>query len=198
MNSLGEFHDHGSEDELNKLLDAGVPPTYTDADGFTTLHRVIAAVPEFISVGTAIRIANRPEVVVNAITREDRETPLMMTTDKSMDIMEALLEKGADIDATNSRGRSVVNQAILMSQFEKAKRLIKYGATITKDEIDKLEKFMPGQLGPIHAAISARAELIRAANAAKSATKGGRRRKTRKARKTHNNRKNRKYSHKKN
>jgi len=184
MNSLGEFHDHGSEDTLKKLLDAGVSPTYTDADGFTTLHRVIAAVPNTISVKTAIRVVNHPEVDVNAVTFEDGDTPLMMTTDNSMDVMEALLDKDADINATNSRGRSVVNQAILLGQFKKAIKLIEKNAKITKEEVDEIRKVRPGQLDSINAVISAR-------NAERS---GGRRRKTRR-RKT---RKNRKYSHKKN
>jgi len=108
----------------------------------------------------------------------------MMTTDNSMDVMEALLDKDADINATNSRGRSVVNQAILLGQFKKAIKLIEKNAKITKEEVDEIRKVRPGQLDSINAVISAR-------NAERS---GGRRRKTRR-RKT---RKNRKYSHKKN
>jgi ankyrin repeat protein len=188
MDSLGEFRVHGSENTLKKLLDAGVPPTYTDADGFTTLHRVIAAVPNTISVETAIRVVNHPEVDVNAVTIEDGDTPLMMTTDESIDVMNALIDKDADINATNMRGRSVVNQAILLGQFKKAIKLIEKGAKITKEEVDEIRKVRPGQLDSINAVINAR-------NAERS---GGRRRKTRKARKTHNNRKTRKYSHKKN
>jgi hypothetical protein len=195
---MNPYYEREKVTTLIKLLNDKSLLPHTYANGFTTLHYVIDATPQFIPEDTAVRLVNHLVSVgadVNAKTIEDGDTPLMMTTDKSMDVMEALLKQGAEIDATNSRGRSVVNQAILLRQFEKAAILIRYGATITKEEIDKLENFMPGQLGPIHAAISARAELIRAANATKRATNGGRRRKTRKARKTH---KNRKYSHKKN
>jgi hypothetical protein len=198
---MNPYYEREKVTTLIKLLNDKTLLPHTYANGFTTLHYVIDATPHFIPEDTAVRLVNHLVSVgtgVNAKTNEDGDTPLMMTTDKSMDVMEALLEQGADIDATNRRGRSVVNQAILLGQFEKAARLIRYGATITKDEIDKLEKVRPGQLDSIYAAISARAELIRAANAAKrasSASNGGRRRKTRKARKTH---KNRKYSHKKN
>ena len=150
----GEIHDAAVAGDLNKvkaLLDAD--PTLLDSkdkDGETPLLKACNGVPDDNTQVATARFLIDQGANVNAIGRGGR-TPLMCVNkrqDESLDLMQRLIAKGADVNACMSyttRKWTVFIGAAKSGNIKAARLLIQHGADINVRDIEGT---------PLHAVIN--------------------------------------------
>ncbi len=123
--SLHEAARWGRVDAVEVLLSAGADARVKNQKGNTVLH-----------VATSSIIAAEFCTHLTALVRfkHDDEEPLAsmgyITTDSLMKIAKKLLASGADINAQNNNGNTILHKAINLANIDVAKFLIKLGADI--------------------------------------------------------------------
>lgn len=112
------------------LIDMGASVKVSDENGYTPLHyAVLNNQKELVSV-----ITNKL-CDVDA-TDNEGNSPLFYSVGKSKDIMNTLLRAGADINGTNSDGKTALHQAVIKKNIESVKFLLENGANVNIKDIN--------------------------------------------------------------
>ena len=171
-----------------ELIEQGASLTVKDEEGNTPLSLACEHLPT-----VALVIAKIPRVDVN--TKDyGNSTPLMKARlNGYTDIVDILLQKGANINEINDNGFTALYYACALFHPDTAMFLIHGGATIKQHDLDRLVTHINTYKPPT-------TNMTEVMKTLQIAIKGGRRRRSRtkrcpRGRKT---RKNRKHSHKKN
>jgi len=171
-----------------ELIEQGASLTVKDEEGNTPLSLACEHLP-----AVALVIAKKPRVDVN--TKDNtHSTPLMKASLIGYtDLVDILLQKGANIDEKNESGYTALYYACAAFHPDTAMFLIRKGATITQHDLDRL-------VPHINTYKPSTTNMTEVMETLPNAIKGGRRRRSRTKRgpRGHKTRKNRKHSHKKN
>lgn len=127
------------------LLDVNANVKVSDENGYTPLHYAVM---------------NNQKEIVSAVTNKfcdidatDNEgnTPLYYSIGKGKDIMNILLQAGADINGANADGKTVLHKAIIDKDVESAAFLIENGANVNiKDQSGHTPIYYADENSPVY------------------------------------------------
>ena len=129
-----DFARNGETDELNRMLEAGMPPDLYDEKGQSLL---MLASYNGHEETTRMLLAHGAEVD----RRNDRgQTPLGGVAFKGyVSVAKLLIEAGADIHANNGGGMTPLHYATMFGRWEVARLLETHGATLNRESPDTLD-----------------------------------------------------------
>lgn len=133
LNQLFECVEGGDLARLRSLIKGGVDLSARDRDGRDALMvasiNSTECIPILVSAGAG----------VNNVDNQSRTALMMTSWSCILDASEELIAAGADVDAVNGNGTSILSGVILSSFARRAEMiglLVSNGATIGNDEIE--------------------------------------------------------------
>ena len=115
----------GLLDVVKMLVQAGADVRTADEDGYTSLHVAV----HFGQTETVRYLVGLPEVEVNHRDIHN-ETALHLAANHHPDVVQVLLDAGADIESKNNDGRSPLHSACASGKHDAAKMLVEAGADV--------------------------------------------------------------------
>jgi ankyrin repeat protein len=112
----------GKYDIVQKLLDCGSDTKFQDSDGLTALHMAIEE--DFIDIATLL-VEHDPELVI--VVDKYNWYPLLYAVSFSTpEMIELLLDNGADPNVQNSDGNSALHLAVLSEKTDYVRILLQH------------------------------------------------------------------------